>query len=303
MGASRWTADTTRAYAGYTSSTAGYTPQERFKSATLDPLLDPKNFKIRESRDSAANPNSRPIIIALDVTGSMGSIPNALLGTGLQTLVTEVVKRKTVADPHFMMMGLGDADFDSAPVQATQFEADDAIIPQMAKVYLEGGGGGNNHESYDLAWLFAASRCVTDSWEKRKKKGYLFTIGDESTPVRLTAAQIKRFMGDDVQGDIDAWQSLTMAKAQWNCFHIIAKQGDYATRHQDSVHTAWTKALKQHVIPMDDYTKVAEIIVSAIQVAEGDDAAEVAKSWGGGTDVIVHEAVKNITKLESERVW
>lgn len=304
MGAARWTAGSSTAYAAYAHSTASFTPEQRFTSRGIDPLLDPTKFKQRESRDSSHNPRSRPIIVALDVTGSMGSIPNALLGAGLQTLVTEVVKRKTVEDPHFMMMGIGDASCDEAPIQATQFEADDAIIPQMAKIFLEGNGGGNDHESYDFAWLFAAARCVTDSFEKRKKKGYLFTIGDEMPPSVLTAQQITRFMGDGMEKDVDSWQSLTMAKAQWNVFHIIAAQGSYSSgSNLPVVETAWRKALKQNVIVMRDYTKLPEIIVSAIQVAEGDDHDAVAKSWGTGTDLVVRDAIATVTKLESESVW
>ena len=34
-------------------------------------------------------------------------------------------------------------------------------------------------ESYELALYFAAYKTSCDAWEKRQKKGYLFTLGDE----------------------------------------------------------------------------------------------------------------------------
>ena len=47
---------------------------------------------IKESRDSATHPNSIPIIIALDVTGSMGQIPHSLVIDGLPTLMSTIIQ-------------------------------------------------------------------------------------------------------------------------------------------------------------------------------------------------------------------
>ncbi len=53
----------------------------------------------------------------------------------------------------------------------------------------------------------------------------------------------------------------------------------------------WNGLLPQRVIVLDDHTKIAETVVSAIQIAEGASKADVAGSWGGGTDLVVAEAV------------
>jgi hypothetical protein len=292
MGAARWNTDD---WHGYSSATRAKTTDQIFTQKTLDQSLDPRHFQMRESRDSAENPNSTPLIVALDVTGSMGILADNMVKHGLGVLVAEVLKRKPIDDPHLLVMGIGDASCDRAPIQATQFEADLKIAPQIEKIFLEHGGGGNNHESYDFAWLFAASRTVTDSWDKRHKKGYLFTVGDEETPHVLTADAVKRFMGDSLKKDVPAAAALEMAQSQWNIFHVVIVEGDYArSRGVDGVAASWQAVLPQHVIVLDDHTKLAEAIVSAIQIAEGDKHEDVAKSWSGETALVVRNATRDI---------
>lgn len=151
--------------------------------------VDAVEIKLRESRDSAANPNSTPIIIGLDVTGSMGWLAEALAKTELPRLIGMILEKSPIADPHLMFMGIGDAVHpDEQPLQMTQFEADLKIAEQLQGIWLEGKGGGNHFESYDLAWAAAAYKTVSDCWEKRKKKGYLFTLGDEEFPESLPRA-------------------------------------------------------------------------------------------------------------------
>ena len=198
MGSSRWSADD---WTSYASTTRTKTTDKIFVSSGMKDSLNPYGVTIRESRDSDMNPQSNAIIVGLDVTGSMGMIADALAREGLGTLVEEILARKPVSDPHFMMMGIGDAYYDTAPLQVTQFEADITIAKQLEELYLEHGGGGNSFESYNLPWYFAALHTSIDCFEKRGKKGYLFTVGDEEAPQDLLASQIKKITGDTPQSD------------------------------------------------------------------------------------------------------
>lgn len=289
------------AYRSYTETTKGKKTDEIYASRNLDASLNPLGVKIRESRDSADNPQSTPLIVAIDVTGSMGMLADVIARKGLGTLFEGVIDRKPIHDPHVMFMAIGDANFDSAPLQVSQFEADKRIIEQLALIYLEHGGGGNNFENYNLAWYFAAMHTVTDSMEKRGKRGYLFTIGDEEAPQPLTKDQIKRFIGDDMQADMSTKELLQLVQRTYDVFHIIIEEGDYAQRALGRVVDSWTELLGQHVIRLKDHTKLAETIVSAIEVAEGADALASAKGWGHG-DNVVHDAVKNLPKGSSPKL-
>ena len=158
-------------YRNFTASTKNKSTDEIYKSRSIDKTLNPLGVAMRESRDSADNPKSTPIIVGLDVTGSMGMISDVIAREGLGVLFNGILDRKPVTDPHIMFMGIGDANCDKSPLQVSQFEADNRIVEQLTMLWLEKGGGGNNFESYNLPWYFAAFHTVHDSMEKRGKRG------------------------------------------------------------------------------------------------------------------------------------
>jgi hypothetical protein len=283
-----------KAYRSYTSTTKGKSTDEVYTSRVIHPNLNPLGVKIRESRDSADNPLSTPLIVGIDVTGSMGMIADVLARKALGTLFTGVLDRKPITDPHVMFMAIGDANYDSAPLQVSQFEADNRIVEQLTQIFIEHGGGGNNFESYNLPWYFAAMHTVHDSMEKRGKRGYLFTVGDEEAPKTLTKEQIKRFIGDTPEVEMSSQEMLRLAQRTYDVFHIVIEEGNHG--RSPATMSSWIGLLGQHVIRLSDYRKLSETIVSAIEVAEGIDATTSAKGWGSGVAGVVHEAVKNIPK-------
>lgn len=291
MGNSRWSPDD---WANYTATTRGKTREAVFTSRHLAKDLNPRNIALRESVDSASNPNSTPIIVALDVTGSMGEIPHQLIQGNLGTLMEELLARRPVADPHLMFMGVGDVLFDHAPLQATQFEADVRIAEQLRQIYLEGGGGGNSCESYQLPWYFAATRTAIDSMAKRGKKGYLFTLGDEEPPRDLSADEIQAVFGTRPQKDYTSEELLAMAERNYHVFHIMIEQGSHYRSRGDEVKRKWRNLLGQRAIGLSDYNRLAEVIVATIQANEGIDKDTVIKSWSGDTSLVVAHAIKSL---------
>jgi hypothetical protein len=292
MGSGSLDASTFRDYA---SSYKGKSTEEVFTSRRMDKTLNPKGVTIRESRDSADNPESVAIILGLDVTGSMGIIADNLARKGLETICDEFIKRKPVKYPHFMFHAIGDVVYDGAPLQVSQFEADDRMCQQLEKIYIEHGGGGNDSESYDLSWYFAGAHTAIDCFEKRGKKGYLFTIGDESTPHGVSKEALKKFLGEDTETDLTAEQCLAIAEKQYDVFHIIIAEGQYCWRRGvDFVRDKWTGLIGQRAVVLKDHTKLAELIVSIVQMNEGEEKESVVTSWGGSTSLVIREAVKDV---------
>lgn len=286
------------AYRSFAASTASKTTDEIYASRSINKNLDPKGVKMRESRDSADNPNSTPVIVALDVTGSMGIIADVIAREGLGTLFKEILDRKPITDPHLMFMAVGDANYDAAPLQVSQFEADNRIVEQLTQIYIEHGGGGNNFESYNLPWYFAANHTVHDSLIKRGRRGYLFTVGDEEAPKALTRDQIERVIGDKPEREMSSEEMLADAQRMYDVFHIVIQEGDYARKSPESVRQSWAKMLGQRVIHLSDHKKLAETIVSTLEVVEGRDVVTVTAKFGNA----VRDAVKHLPRSRTPRL-
>ncbi len=286
------------AYRAYSASTAGKTTDKIYTARGINASLNPKGVKIRESRDSADNPNSTPIIVAIDVTGSMGIIADTLARKGLGTLFNELLARKPIQNPHLMFMAIGDANYDSAPLQVSQFEADNRIVEQLTQIYLEGGGGGNSFESYNLPWYFASAHTEHDSLIKRGKRGYLFTVGDEEAPKDLTKDQIKEIIGDTLEREMTSDEMLAEAQRKYDVFHIIIMEGNHASHYPDRVVNSWKPILGQHVVKLSDHTKLSETIIGIIEVSEGRDAAKVSDDFG----TVVGDAVKHLPRSRTPRL-
>ncbi len=285
------------------SATKTMRADDIFTARTLKDPVDPKKIEFREARDSTANPNSTPIIIALDVTGSMGVIPEYMIKEGFGTLVGEIIKRAPVSDPQIMFMGVGDANCDRAPLQVTQFEPDIKAAEQLKDIWIEHGGGGNRFESYELPWYFAAMKTRLDCVDKGRRKGLLFTIGDEEAPPGLTVAQLKKYLGDDVAQDMSSRDILAKVEQMYDVFHVIVEQGSHCRAARSAVFNSWNELLGQgRVLPLADYTKLSEVLVSAIEVHEGRNAPTVAASWSStGTSLVVAKAVKGIVPTSRSR--
>lgn len=296
MGGGRWSTDDWTTYSR-THVTSKATVDDIYTSRSLEKELDPKDVKIRESRDSADNPESTAIIVGLDVTGSMSSVLDVMARKGLKTLAEEIYNRKPIIDPHIMFMGIGDVEVgDRAPLQVTQFEADIRIAEQLTKIYLERGGGGNNYESYILAWYFAAMHTSIDCFEKRNKKGYLFTVGDEQPTPYLKGSDIEKVFGYNPQfNKILAQDLLTMVNRNYEVFHLMVEEGSHFRSYSNKVVNEWSELLGQRAIRLTDHTKMGEVIVSTIQYIEGEDKDKVISSWDGSTNLVVAKAIDSLS--------
>jgi hypothetical protein len=209
----------------------------------------------------------------------MGHIAHYIASEGLGKIVKGIYDKEPISDPHIMIMGIGDIDYDNAPLQVTQFEADDEkLMPQIEQLWIESGGGGNGQESYMLPWLFAAQRTEHDSIEKRNKKGYIFTIGDEAPPTALNVGNVERVIGERPEISCTSKHLLQLVLQKYEVFHLRIKEHSYYG-NSASVGERWKDILGEHVIDIIDYTTLAETIITTIMINEGVDKEEALATW------------------------
>lgn len=244
------------------SDTMHRTNQSQWK---VHEALDPFG-KVRESRDSDEHPNSTAIGVMFDVTGSMGSVPR-ILQQKLPDLLGLLIRKGYVSDPQILFGAIGDAYCDRIPLQVGQFESDNRMDENLENIFLEGGGGGQRMESYELAMYFFARHTDIDCWNKRRKKGYLFIIGDEMSYPVVSRRFVAQHISPGAQSDLSTTNIVRELRERYHVFYILPKAAHYGGDAQILDH--WQKLLGEHVLELDDPAAVCETIALTVGMMEG----------------------------------
>lgn len=254
------------AHQALTTKRATQTKEQVFTKTGLDNDMNPFGVKVRESRDSAAHPNSIGIIFVLDETGSMQDIPDNLARKELPGFMSLIIDGKFVDDPQLLFSGIGDARCrEQAAVQVGQFESEAELMDKwLTAIYLEGGGGGNGGESYDLALYFAARHTSMDCFEKRGKKGYLFITGDDNLFPQVSAEDVGQYIGDKLKKDIPSREIVEEASKTFNCFFLIPDRG-----RAGSCERSWRNVLGDRVICLESPEDTCAASAVLIGLTEG----------------------------------
>lgn len=217
----------------------------QFESRTLKDSLNPCKV-IRECCNSDEHPDTVPVILALDVTGSMGAACKETASAISQIMNVLYNKFK---DIELMTMGIGDFECDNYPLQASQFESDVRIAKQMDEIYMEHGGGGNLYESYSAAWWFGLYRTKLDCFDKQGRKGIIITMGDEPLNPVLPKNNLLSYLGR-VDGDkhqeylFETNKLYEAASKKFDIFHIaIDDEDDCFETYEEKIKKSFGKVL------------------------------------------------------------
>lgn len=271
-------------------------------SHRINEKLDPRNVKVgkgervglqlRESIISDANPNPTPIILGLDVTGSMGQVAHQIAVEELPKLMTQIHETGVVSDPHVMFMGIDDVFAQGhGALQVSYFEPDLRIVEQLRQMWLVGNGGGNGSESYDLAWYFGGNYTYLEGLEKQGRKGFLFTFGDEPAPYQpVTPANLKTIFGPGEYEKTSPEASLAAAQKKFNVFHVVVERGRPGAGTRES----WTQMLGSNAIFLTQPDKLTEVVLATMAISQGADIHKVIKE--STCPQVLREAFTNVLK-------
>jgi len=271
----------------------GQRVEEVFTRKECNPKMNPKFIGCRECFDSEEHPNTTPIVVGLDVTGSMGYLAVELATGALNELITKLYSTGAVADPALMCAAYGDFQ-DASPLQVTQFESDIRIAEQLLDIYFENHGSGQVVPT--CLWEFLSRHTNIDAVKKRQQKGFLFTIGDMAE-IRsdLVGETIARVIGDDIGTTVTKEDLLNEVKQSFHVFHIMIG-GDSQENE---------KLLPGHciVLARQDISCLPEIIISAIQLQKGAALEEVLGRWDEINRPVISAALAQLSLQRDEDIF
>jgi hypothetical protein len=244
---------------------------------------------VRESFDSDVHPESRAIAILFDHTSSMGHCPRKFQEK-LANFMTTLVSKGFITDPQVLFGSIGDNTCDRGALQLGQFESGNEVDSCLENLWLVGGGGGQQTESYELAMYYMARHTDLDCYNKRGQKGYLFLIGDETPYPVIRASEVNELIGDKLQSDIrlsakyDGWNRnslldssgkpaegdlLEELQEKFEVFFIMPEEGSYT--YDKGVTNRLRALFGQNFLMLDKAENIVELICMTIGRAEGYD--------------------------------
>ena len=239
-----------------------------FSSKAADTSNRSNYVKSRESRDNPDSPESTPVIIGFDVTASMGYLAKEIATNALNNMITMILENKAVKDPQVLCAAIGDVKSDEYPLQVTQFESDIRMVRQLMSLCLEGGGGGNGGESYNLLWYFASRHTSTDCYSKRHGKGIIFSIGDDRCHADLSTTEIFKAFRDDVPYTLSNEELIREVSLKYDIFHLYIENDSIGDKE---VSRYWNDLLPGRSAPVNrkDISLLSDLIVAIMLVNGG----------------------------------
>ena len=174
----------------------------------------------------------------------------------------QIMMQKYLEDPAISFCAIGDAKTDCAPLQVSEFGQGKEIDQLISKMWLEGNGGGNEHESYEMSGYFYSRHCSFTN----ARTPFFFVTGDEGFWETTTSEMIKRVLdidAKDVPGD-QIWKDLMKVM---NVFHI---KKNYGSSSESRINKQWCDALgEERVLHITNPKACIDVMLGAIALTSG----------------------------------
>ena len=203
--------------------------------------------------------STNPLIVAVDVTGSMASWPFEIFDR-LPLLYNTLAQYRE--DLEICFVAIGDAAVDRWPLQVTTFASGFDLEQLLAALYGEGGGG-DAEESYGL---FAHWVNTHVEIPKAQEPPFLILFGDVTMHPKVPKDQIAEYLGDRLGDDVDALEAWRQTCKTWNTWFLRRPTG----KPGDQVDAQWGKAIgEQKIFHIEDEQRAVDYAMGLIARAWG----------------------------------
>lgn len=245
--------------------------------------------------------SKHPIVVALDVTGSNRQLAKIIYDKS-PMMYGQIEQKKYLDDFDICFMAVGDAIFDDYPLQVGEFAKGIEIDTYLEKLVLEGGGGTNSGESYELAAFYLEH--FMDMQEGAEP--FIFFIGDEKTlyDVSITDAANAGIPTRDLKNvPLESQEVWDMLKDMCNG-NVYCILGKYQNRcFRDDITEHWENLLgKDHVIKIEDGKAIVDIILGVIAMVSNSrdmDSYKVDMLERGQTEKRICDVSKSLKNLST----
>lgn len=193
-----------------------------------------------------------PLMILCDVTGSMGSWP-ATIFSKLPYLDLEG-KEYLGPNMEISFAAVGDANSDEYPIQVRGFHKGTELKTELEKLVIEGNGGGQSSESYELTALYYAKNARMPN----ASRPIMIIIGDEGFYETITKAHAKMA---HVKLENDRLNTAELFKELQEKYSVYLIRKPYDFGGDAAIQARWEKLIgKEHIAILPSADRVVDVI-------------------------------------------
>lgn len=211
----------------------------------------------------------RPLIVVIDQTGSMGDWP-ATMFSKLPYLDHEV-RWYLGDDAEIAFMAIGDAQHhETYPLQVQAFSSGQDLTKRLEALVIEGDGGGNGGETYELAALYLLHNLHVDP----VAQPIVIFIGDEPCFNSISVEDAQTWSKVRLERSTSTASVFADLRKKASVYFIHKPYGSGSGSDDDattrSVRSSWAKLVEpDHIAPLGDPNRVVDVIFG-ILAAETD---------------------------------
>lgn len=216
------------------------------------------NTKITDPKKKIESQSKTPMIVAVDVTGSMAQWPFEIFDR-LPLLYNTLCQYRE--DLELSFIAFGDEHCDRWPMQVTDFASGFDLEDQLKALHGEGGGG-DAPESYGLLAWYVRNRVFVPN----ARKPFLITFGDAPMHPAVSRKALQKILGVPAQSDADALSAWKQVAESWNTWFLRRPTGAPG----DVVDEQWQGALgKDRVLRIENEQRAVDYAMGLVAQAWG----------------------------------